>query len=174
LLVWVPASGDALAVIQNRREQMKKLVAVLFACVWVGPVLAEAPKPPSTDQGVADTVKQLAQTFGDAIKDVDTEKIKQILTDDWLSLGSSGRVLTRDAFLSDLKLGYHKLESFQIGPMDVKVLGNVAVVQGTVTEKRTDRGQDTSGHGSFMDVCVKSGDKWVIVRSHSAWVPSAK
>ena len=44
--------------------------------------------------------------------------------------------------------------------MCVKVLGdgNVGVIQGTVTEKRTDRGEDTSGHGSFMDVCVKRGD----------------
>jgi hypothetical protein len=72
--------------------------------------------------------------------------------------------------LNDLKSGNHKLESFEIGPMDVKVLDNVAVVQGSVTEKRTDRGQDTSGKGSWMDVFVKRGDKWVIVRSHSSWV----
>ncbi|PYK10310.1 MAG: hypothetical protein DME65_10365 [Verrucomicrobia bacterium] len=34
--------------------------------------------------------------------------------------------------------------------------------QASVTEKRTDRGQDTSGHGSWMNVCVKRGDKWLI------------
>ena len=54
----------------------------------------------------------------------------------------------------------------------MKVLGDVAVVQGTVTEKRTDRGQDTSGHGSWIDVFVKRKDKWVMVRSHSSWVKS--
>jgi ketosteroid isomerase-like protein len=154
-----------------KKLQMKKFVgAVVFTCVCAGLVLAQNPKAPSEDASVADTLKQLAQDFGDAIKDVDTDKINQILTDDWVSLGSSGRILTREAFLSDLKSGNHKLESFKIGPMDVKVLDNVAVVQGTVTEKRTDRGQDTSGHGSWMDVCVKRGDKWVIVRSHSSWV----
>jgi hypothetical protein len=52
--------------------------------------------------------------------------------------------------------------------MEVKVLDNVAVVQRSVTEKRTDRGQDTSGHGSWMDVFVNRGDKWVIVRSNSS------
>jgi ketosteroid isomerase-like protein len=154
-----------------KKLQMKKFVgAVLLTCVCAGLVLAQASKPPSEDASVADTLKQQAQDFGDAIKDVDTEKLKQILADDWVSLGSSGRVLTREGFLSDLKSGNHRLEWFQIGPMDVKVLDNVAVIQGTVTEKRTDRGQDTSGHGSWMDVCVKRGDKWVIVRSHSSWV----
>jgi len=60
--------------------------------------------------------------------------------------------------------------SFKAG---TRHLSRVAVVQGSVTEKRTDRGQDTSGHGSWMDVFVKRGDKWVIVRSHSSWVKSA-
>jgi ketosteroid isomerase-like protein len=157
-----------------KKLQMKKLVGtVLLTCVCAGLVLAQTAKPPSEEASVADTLKQLAQDFGDAIKAVDTDKLNQILTDDWISFGSSGRILTREAFLSDLKSGNHKLESFEIGPMDVKVLDNVAVVQGTVTEKRTDRGQDTSGHGSWMDVCVKRGDKWVIVRSHSSWVKTA-
>jgi ketosteroid isomerase-like protein len=157
-----------------KKLQMKKLVGtVLFTCVCAGLVFAQGSKAPSEDASVADTLKQQAQDFGDAIKDVDIDKLNQILADDWSSLGSSGRILTRVGFLSDLKSGNHKLESFEIGPMDVKVLDDVAVVQGTVTEKRTDRGQDTSGHGSWMDVCVKRGDKWVIVRSHSSWVKNA-
>jgi ketosteroid isomerase-like protein len=154
-----------------KKLQMKKLVGtVLFTCVCAGLVLANPAEVTSKDASVADTLKQQAQDFGNAIKDVDTDKLNQILAEDWVSLGSSGRTLTREAFLSDLKSGNHKLESFEIGPMDVKVFGDVAVVQATVTEKRTDKGQDTSGHGSFMDVCVKRGDKWVIVRSHSSWV----
>jgi hypothetical protein len=156
-----------------KKLQMKKLTGtLLFACVCAGLVLAEPAKPSSSNASVADSRKQLEQVFGDAIKDVDTEKINQILADDWASLGSSGKVLTRESFLNDLTSGSHKLQSFQIGPMDVKVLENVAVVQGSVTEKRIDKGQDTSGHGSWMDVCVKRGDKWVIVRSHSSWVKS--
>lgn len=153
------------------KPQVKALVGVvLFTCVCAGGVSAQTPKSSSETASAADAVKQLAQDFGDAIKDVDSEKIKQILDDDWTSLGSSGRLLTREGFLSDLKAGHHRLESFQIGPMYVRVMDDVAVVQGTVTEKRTDRGQDTSGHGAFLDVCVKRGDKWVIVRSHSSWV----
>jgi len=44
---------------------------------------------------------------------------------------------------------------------------NVAVVQGSATEKRTTRGQDWSGKTVWTDVLVKRGDKWVIVRSHA-------
>ena len=153
--------------------QMKNLVAtVLFTCVSAGLVLAQNPTASSNDASDVAALKQLAQDFGDAIKDADADKFNRVLSEDWQSLGASGRVLTREGFLADIKAGAHKLESFKIGPMYVKVLGDVGVIQGTVTEKRTDRGEDTSGYGSFMDVCVKRGDKWVIVRSHSTWVKS--
>ena len=154
-----------------KNNKMKKLIgAVLFACVCVGLVLARPAEAPSESPSVADTLKQLEQDFGDAIKAVDANKLNQILADDWVSLGGSGRILTKERALGDLKSGNDKLESFEIGPMDVKVLDNVAVVQGSATEKRTTRGQDWSGKTVWTDVFVKRGDKWVIVRSHSAKV----
>ena len=151
-----------------KNNKMKKLIgAVLFACVCVGLVLARPAEAPSESPSVADTLKQLEQDFGDAIKAVDANKLNQILADDWVNLGGGGRILTKEGFLRDLKSGNDKLESFELGPMDVKVLGNVAVVQGSATEKRTTRGQDWSGKTVWTDVFVKRGDKWVIVRSHA-------
>jgi hypothetical protein len=152
-----------------KNNKMKKLVgAVLFACVCVGLVLANPSEVGSKGASVADTLKQLEQDFGDAIKAADADKINEILAEDWVELTGSGRILTKESFLSGLKSGEDKLESFEIGPMDVKVLDNVAVVQGTATEKRTFRGQDRSGKRMWMDVFVKRGDKWVIVRSGGA------
>ena len=63
-----------------------------------------------------------------------------------------------------------KLESFDFGPMSVKVLGNVAVVQGSDTEKSTANGKDSSGKFVWMDVFAKREGKWVAVRSQSAMV----
>jgi hypothetical protein len=56
--------------------------------------------------------------------------------------------------------------------MDVKVLGNVAIVQGSDTEKSTMNGKDTSGKWVWMDVFVKRDGKWVAVRSQAARVTS--
>ncbi|MFL6515000.1 MAG: nuclear transport factor 2 family protein [Chthoniobacterales bacterium] len=152
---------------------MKNLVGtILFTCISAGLVSAQNSTASANDASDVAALEQLAQDFGDAIKDADSDKFNQVLSEDWQSVGVSGKVLTREGFLTDLKAGYHKLESFKLGPMYVKVLGDVGVIQGTVTEKRTDRGEDTSGYGSFMDVCVKREDKWVIVRSASSWVKS--
>jgi Domain of unknown function (DUF4440) len=145
---------------------MEKLVAAaLFACVCVGLVSANPPEASSNGSSVADTLKQLEQDLGDAMVAVDAGKLNQILADDWEAIGISGKVSTKESVLANLKSGKDKLESFEIGSMDVKVVGNVAAVHGSVTEKRSWDGKDNSGQFIWMDLLQKRGDKWVVVRS---------
>ncbi|MGB8590625.1 MAG: hypothetical protein WCD40_04540, partial [Candidatus Acidiferrales bacterium] len=69
-----------------------------------------------------------------------------------------------------IKSGSLSVKSFDFGPMDVKVLGNVAIVQGSDTEKSTMNGKDTSGKSVWMDVFAMRDGKWVAVRSQNAQV----
>jgi ketosteroid isomerase-like protein len=148
---------------------MKKLIAtVVLLCACVGLAYAQAQKAPAATPNVADAIKQLEQDWVDAMKAGNADKLGQILADDWTGLGYDGKKSTKQSYLADLKSGASKLESFEFGPMDVKVLGNVAVVQGSDTEKSTTNGKDSSGKWVWMDVFVKRGDKWVAVRSQSA------
>lgn len=142
---------------------MKNLVAaaVLLMGLCAAPVMAA----PAEEQAVVAAMKQFAQDWGDATVTGDLDKLGRILAEDWSSFGGSGVPMGKAAMLASLKAGKHKLESFEIGPMDVKVLGDVAVVQGIVTEKRTDDGKDTSGRYVWMDVFVKRAGQWVCVRS---------
>ena len=149
-----------------KKLQMKKAVGtVLFACVCGGLVLAQEPKPQSKDPVVIDAVKQVGRDMGDAMVAGDMDKLKQIFADDWATVGSSGKISTRESFLSDLKSGKHKLSWFENGPIDVQVFGDVAVAQGSVKEKRTDDGKDTSGQLVWMDLLKKRDGKWAVVRS---------
>ncbi|MFL6606312.1 MAG: nuclear transport factor 2 family protein [Steroidobacteraceae bacterium] len=145
---------------------MEHLVAAaLFACVCVGLVSPNPPEASSNGSSVADTLKQLEQDLGDAMVAVDAGKLNQILADDWEAIGISGKISTRESVLANLKSGKDKLESFEIGSMDVRVVGNVAAVHGSVTEKRSWDGKDNSGQFIWMDLLQKRGDKWVVVRS---------
>ena len=147
----------------------KIAVAVLLVFAWVGLAFAQTQAPakaPTTSQ----SVRQLERDWEDALKAGDADKLGQILADDWMGIGFDGTKETKQGELADLKSGKEKLESFEIGPMDVKVLGNVAVVQGSDTEKSSYGGKDTSGKWVWMDVFVKREGKWVAVRSQSARV----
>ena len=147
---------------------MKKLVlAALLISVSAGFSLAqEKPAPAAKSPSTSAAIKQLEHDWTDAAKASDTDKLGQIIADDWTGVGPDGAKITKQAFLEGYKSGKSKLESFDFGPMDVKVLGNTAVVQGSDTEKSMGEGKDTSGKYAWTDVFVKRDGKWVAVRSH--------
>ena len=157
---------------------MKGLIAsALFACVCAGPVLTASLKAQYKDQAVIDAVKQVEQEMGKAMEAGDIDKLKQIYADDFATIGSSGEIITKQNLLSDFESFHDKLEWFENGPMDVQVFGNVAVAQGSVKEKRSRNGKDTSGEFAWMDLLEKRAGEWVVVRSASArvvWAGSPK
>ncbi len=154
---------------------MKKLIAsLLIAFAGVGLAFADTPSPTAAaatkEPSVSETIKQLEQDWTDASKASDVSKLDQIMADDWVGLGYDGRRETKQTVLARVKSGKDTTESIENGPMDVKVLGSVAVVQGSDTEKSTTNGKDSSGKYVWMDVFVKRHGKWVAVRSESTMV----
>ncbi len=139
----------------------------LLLCACFAPSFGQGTKPVSND---SEALKQLERDWSNAQKAGDANRLGQILADDWQGLGYDGVMTTKEKALSDVKSGTNKLESFEIGPMDVKIVGAVAVVQGSDTEKSSLNGKDTSGKWVWMDVFVKRDGKWQAVRSQSAKV----
>ncbi len=128
---------------------------------------AQVQAPPAKGRGTAETLQQLERDWADALKTGDTEKLGQILADDWVGIGSNGKRGTKQAMLADMKSGKVKLGAIEFGPMEVKELGDIAVVQGSDIEKSA-AGKDTQS--VWMDVFVKRAGKWVAVRSQTAKV----
>lgn len=153
---------------------MKRLAGILLlACAFVGIVYSQTKKatPPATGTpSVSDAVKQLEHDWTNGAMANDVDKVGAVLAADWMGIGPDGARETREAYLADIKSGASKLTSFDFGPMDVKVIGSTAIVQGTDTEKSMGKGKDTSGKYAWMDVFAKRDGKWQAVRSQTAMV----
>jgi ketosteroid isomerase-like protein len=145
-----------------------KWVVVRSAGAKVG--FADLPTTQSQDSKAVETIKKFEEEIGNAMVAVDIDKLNQSYADDWATIGSAGNISTKEGLLSDFKSGGHKLVSFENGPMYVQVLGDVAVAQAGVTEKRIQDGKDLSGQFVFVDLLKKRAGKWVIVRTLSARV----
>jgi ketosteroid isomerase-like protein len=143
-------------------KALLQMVMVLIGCVSLTPVLAQPPKPPAQAPSVYDTIMQLTHEWGNAEIASDIDKLNQIVADDWTA-GYPGHVITKAAFLSNVSSGKSRLLSFELEPHEVKAFGDVAVVQGSVTERRL--GVDGVLHVAYMDVWSKQGGKWRVVRS---------
>jgi ketosteroid isomerase-like protein len=156
-----------------KKLQMKKVVGtILFACVCAGLALAREPKAQSKDPADVDAVKQVEQDMGDAMVAGDIDRLNQIYSDDFATVGSSGKLITKQNLLSDFGSFHDKLEWFELGPTDVQVFGDVALAQGSVKEKRTRNGKDTSGQFVWMDLLKNRAGRWAVVRSANARLTS--
>jgi ketosteroid isomerase-like protein len=151
---------------------MRKLATTfLLACLCAGIVYAQAAKtttPSKTttaSSGTADAIKQLEHDWTDAMKAKDANKVAAILADDWVGVGPDGKAETKAQFIAEIKTGKDVITSFDFGPMDVKVIGTVAICQGSDTQKATMDGQNQSGHYAWMDVFALRNGKWQAVRS---------
>jgi len=156
---------------------MKNFAGTLLVCCCVGLIFVQAQTPsaaaPAQTASVSDAVKQLEHDWADAAKTGDIDRLNQIVADDWIGIDYDGTKETKAGYLRDVRLAGatgSSIADYEFGPMDVKVLGDVAVCQGSDAEKSSTRGKDSSGKHVWMDVFVKRDGKWVAVRSQSAMV----
>jgi len=150
---------------------MKRLIAlVLLACAFTVPAWADSSRASSADSAAVDAVKQVGQDMGDAMIALDTEKLDRIFGDDWVTVGLSGNVSTKETLLRDIKAGKKKLTWFELRPMDVQVFGDVAIVQGNVAEKRIIDGKETYIELVYSDILKKRDGRWVVVHSMGATI----
>ena len=143
-------------------KALLKMVVIVVGCVSLDQVLAQPTKAPAQAPSVYETIMQLTHEWGDAEMASDADKVNQIIADDWIA-DYPGHQVTKAGLLNDIRSGKGKLLSCELGPHEVKELGDVAVVQGSVTERRS--GADGLLHFAYMDVWTKRGHKWVVVRS---------
>jgi ketosteroid isomerase-like protein len=134
--------------------------------------MAKGKSAPGGDPTDIETVTKVERDMGDAMVAVDIDTLNHIYADDWATIGASGKVVTKESVLNNFKSGNDKLVSYELGPMDVQVLGDVAVAHGGVTEKRIRDGKDVSGQAVYMDLLKKRAGKWAVLRSAGAVVKS--
>ena len=150
---------------------MNRLIALaLVAVACIGLASAGSAQTQWNDPAVVEALKQIEREMGQAMVAVDIDTLNRIFADEWTSIGASGAVVTKEKVLRDFKSAVDRLEAFELGPMDVQVKGNVAVVHGSVTEKRTRAGKDVGGEYVWMDLMEKRNGTWVVVRTAGAKV----
>jgi ketosteroid isomerase-like protein len=143
-----------------------------IAALALGSAAGTASKASPEDSSAEETFRTLTQEWENAVQARDIGRVSQIEHDDYRNVGPGTLVSTKERDLAVLASGTVKHVVAEFGPMDVKMLGDdVAVVQGSLT----DRSSAGAAAGSatlyvFMDVWVKHGDKWSIIRSQSAKV----
>ena len=146
---------------------MKPLFVVSLIAFSVLPFFGQAQADTAS---VPKTLMQMERDWGEAAAKNDTTAVGKFLADDWVSIDFEGKSITKAESLADMKSGASTTQSYEIGPMKVRVLGITAVVTGSDTEKSTYKGKDSSGKYVWTDVWVMRDGRWQAVASQSVKV----
>jgi ketosteroid isomerase-like protein len=153
---------------------MRTIAVVLSVCALAVPVWADTPAmsstswASSTDASAVAAIRQLGQDMGDAMVHLDVDTIDKMFGDDWVSVGKSGTVFTKQSLMNDIKTGKKRLTWFQLQPIDVQVFGETAIAQGKVSEKRVIDGKESYMELVYADILRKRDGRWVVVQSMGA------
>lgn len=134
----------------------------LSATLLAASAIASAPAAAAED--LTATFTAIEQKWVDAIVKRDAATLSSILADEWHVQEPSGKRVDKATSLAHLKDTSDVLTKATIHDVHVMQLSpTIAVVQGKEDDVSSLNGKDTSGPGSFTDVFVKRGGKWVAV-----------
>jgi hypothetical protein len=156
---------------------MKRLMGLLLTMtLCAGVALAQNKgkgdgKMKAEREAEMDELKQIEKDWTDAQKAKDGDKLGGILDDRWIGIGTDGKSTSKAEAVAHMKMPGYSLDSIEMGPMKVRIFGNMAVVTGTDTEKSSEGGKDSSGKYVWTDVFIKRDGKWKAVASHDSKLP---
>ena len=147
-----------------KRNVLIVLVTIAATCL----AMAQEENAKSASQkkaggAVQEEIKNLEQERNQAILHSDTAALDRLTSDDSTLIDADGKLAHKKQILDGFKSGAIKFDARELSDLDVRVYGNTVVVTGTVNQKSTQNGKDTSGESRFTRVYVKKKGHWVSV-----------
>jgi len=110
----------------------------------------------------------LNRSLADAWVANDLSFVEQLLADDWTVTDATGQVLTKRQVIDDPD---RVIASMTIDDVEVRDLGDTAVVTGHTSAAGSYAGTPISVELRFTDVFVRGAGRWQAVASHASLVP---
>lgn len=129
---------------------------------------ASASAPASAAAAETDEAQLLGleQAYAGALVTRDVEFLKNYYAPDWRG-GDWMGFASKTNILNLLKSGRYTIKSMTLRDVRVRLLGDVAIVQGSDDEITSMHGKDTSGSWGWTDIFQKRGGRWVCIASQT-------
>lgn len=126
-----------------------------------------------TYPSVKEQIAKLQEESRKAALQGDVSFLEKYLADDYVAIGPTGEITTKDKSIQDLKSGAIKYESIDVHDTKIRVYGNTAIVESLASLKLTSNGKQISGDYRATFVWVKQKGSWKRVAFQSTPVTAA-
>lgn len=137
---------------------------------------AAAPTEPASPPGKAPSPAEderelirLEQAYADALVRKDRAFLMRFYAADWRG-GNWMGFWSKSTMLKSVLDERYVVKSMAVRDLKVRVLGDVAIVQGVDEEITSLDGKDTSGKWAFTDIFARRDGRWVAIASHTSEV----
>ena len=117
-------------------------------------------------RNVEQAIRRLDKERIQAQVHADAEALDRIYADDFIGVGPSGTVRTKQQVIADFTSHDLKFQSITTEEVQVRVYGNTAVEKGRSTMTGQDKGKDVPRDTRFTRVWVKQQGRWRLVANH--------
>ena len=115
---------------------------------------------------VAQVIRQVDHERIQAQIGADAAALDRLYADDFIGIGPSGTVRTKEQVIADFTSGDLKFQSIITDDVQVRVYGNAAVETGRSTMIGQDKGKTVPRDNRFTRVWIKQGAQWRLVANH--------
>jgi uncharacterized protein DUF4440 len=137
-------------------------MAVFALLLGVAPVAA--PQSQGTRGSTAeDSVRAVEAERGQALLRADTAALSRMVAEEFVEVSRLGTLRSKAANLRDIASGDLKLISVKYDSLQVRIYGEVAVLQGIADNEGTFRGMPFSGRIRYTRVFVRRDGRWQAV-----------
>jgi ketosteroid isomerase-like protein len=141
---------------------MKKLASAFIALSFAAAVAA-----PAFAAGPGDELVGMEASWSKALVGKDWAAIRRIVAPDWHGQNQGGKRQDRASMLAELTSGTDRITSMTNHDVTVRLVGDLAIVQGMDNEVSTHKGKSSSGTYGWTDIFQKRGGHWVAIASQN-------
>lgn len=127
------------------------------------------PSPPADPSRDEAELLRLEQAYAEALIAKDRAFLMRFYAPDWRG-GNWMGFWSKSTMLKSVLDERYVVRSMKLRDLKVRVLGDVAIVQGVDEEVTSLDGRDTSGKWAFTDLFARRSGLWVAVASHTSEV----
>ena len=105
-----------------------------------------------------DTIRGLQREFDRAELEADAERLRELLTEDFLSIGPKGFVLDKEEWIS--RHGHFSYQALEISSVDVRLYDKAAIVRNIQHNRATYKGDEVDLRVRVSQVWVQQQNQW--------------
>jgi len=148
----------------NGIELLRRSSRIALAAVLLAPAALHAGDD-------APKLRTLERDLNRAITQRDTQRVTDLLADDWVLVSGVGKIKTKAEILAEMAEPDLEFQEIDTRDVMVRVWGDTAVITGTLHQRYRLRGKQSEVTLRYSDTWARTGETWRQVSGHATRLP---